>query len=61
MLRDGVSFDQVQRDGADVISGSLHREPAHLNDRRARVYATPTFDPNSDTINEADLARSAAR
>jgi endoglucanase len=57
MLRDGVSFDQVQRDGANVISGPLHREPAHLNDRRAQVYATPTFNPDSDTINEADLTR----
>ncbi len=61
MLRDGVSFDQVQRDGADVISGPLHREPAHLNDRRADVYATPTFDPDSDSINEADLTRIGGR
>ena len=57
MLRDGVSFDQVQRDGADVVPGPLHRRPSHLNDRHADVYATPTFDPDSDTINEADLTR----
>ena len=29
LLRYGVSFDQVQRDGPDVISGALHRQPAH--------------------------------
>ena len=31
LLRYGVSFDQIQRDGPEVISGALHRQPAHLN------------------------------
>jgi endoglucanase len=41
LLRLGVRFDQIQRDGRDVISGSLPRKPSHLLDRRARVYAWP--------------------
>ncbi len=55
LVKDGVSFDQVQRDGADVIAGALHRRPAHLNDRRATVYAWPHFQRDSDTITDAKL------
>ncbi len=58
VLRYGVSFDQVQRDGADVITGALDRRPSHLNDAAARTYAWPTFaDPDSDAIVDADLTR----
>ncbi|MDX6562811.1 MAG: endoglucanase, partial [Gaiellales bacterium] len=32
-VADVVSFFQLQRDGADVIPGPLHRKPAHLRDR----------------------------
>ncbi len=46
-----VQFFQAQRDGANVIAGPLHRRPAHLNDRRASVYAPPRYDgPDSDVI-----------
>jgi endoglucanase len=46
-----VAFFQAQRDGADVIAGPLHRQPSHLNDASAGVYAAPRFtDPDSDTI-----------
>jgi endoglucanase len=46
-----VTFFQAQRDGADVIAGALNRQPSHLNDRSAGVYAAPTFvSPDSDTI-----------
>ncbi|MBW4716567.1 glycoside hydrolase family 9 protein [Saccharothrix obliqua] len=38
-----VEFFQAQRDGADVVPGRLGREPAHLADRSATVYATPVF------------------
>jgi glycosyl hydrolase family 9/cellulase-like Ig domain-containing protein len=55
LVVDGVSFDQVQRDGAHVIPGPLRRQPAHLNDRHATVYAWPHFQPDSDTITDADL------
>jgi hypothetical protein len=50
-VADAVAFFQAQRDGADVIPGPLHRRPAHLNDRRALVYAAPRFEgPDSDVI-----------
>ena len=42
LLRYGVEFDQVQRDGRDVVPGRLHRSPSHLLDRRASVYAWPS-------------------
>jgi hypothetical protein len=38
-----VSFFAAQRDGPDVIPGPLGRAPAHLLDRRARVYAQPIY------------------
>jgi endoglucanase len=52
---DATAFFQAQRDGADTIPGPLKREPTHLNDAHASVYAWPTFtDPdNSDTIKAA--------
>ena len=57
LLRYGVQFDQVQRDGTDVIRGALDRKPAHLNDRNAKVYAWPNFVRGSDTITDHDLQR----
>jgi endoglucanase len=57
LLRYGVRFDQVQRDGRAVIPGPLHRKPAHLHDRRALVYARPSFVPGSDTVTDPDLRR----
>ncbi|NEA37265.1 glycoside hydrolase family 9 protein [Streptomyces sp. SID13031] len=49
-----VTFFTEQRDGANVVSGSLGRKPAHLTDRAASVYETPTFvDPDTDqTVGE---------
>jgi endoglucanase len=57
LLRSGVEFDQVQRDGAYVIRGALNRQPAHLNDHHAKVYARPHFLPDSDTVTDDDLTR----
>jgi endoglucanase len=56
LVRDGVTFYQTQRDGRDVIRGALDRQPAHLNDAHAGIYATPTF-VTDDIIAEADLTR----
>ena len=48
---DAVAFFQAQRDGPDVIAGDLGRQPSHLNDSTAKVYAWPTYeDPDSDAI-----------
>jgi endoglucanase len=55
LIRDGVAFDQVQRDGRNIIAGPLNRRPAHLNDRAATVYAWPHFQPDSDVITDARL------
>jgi endoglucanase len=57
LLRYGVRFDQVQRDGAGVIPGALHRKPSHLLDRRAYVYKWPRMEPGEDMILDANLAR----
>jgi endoglucanase len=57
VLRDGIRFYQVQRDGSDVVRGVLRRKPAHLNDRTARIYAHPHFEPDSDVITDHDLTR----
>ncbi len=57
LLRYGVSFDQLQRDGRDTISGSLHRRPSHLLDGRASVYAWPTMARGSDLVLDRDLRR----
>jgi hypothetical protein len=57
---DAVEFFQAQRDGANVIPGQLRRRPAHLNDRRAFVYAPPRYDgPDSDVIVGRALKRIA--
>ncbi len=57
LVADGVTFFQTQRDGAHVIPGDTHRRPSHLNDARAYVYRAPTFQPDSDTITDADLTK----
>ncbi len=57
LVRYGVRFDQVQRDGRDVIPGPLHRRPSHLLDRHASVYAWPRMAPGSDLILDKTLTR----
>ena len=60
-LRDAASrrrlFDQVQRDGANVIKGGSDRRPAHLHDRQADVYDWPNMVPGSDEITDHNLHR----
>ncbi len=50
VVRDGVAFFQVQRDGANVVPGALDREPSHLNDAHATVYQDPNFLPDGDDV-----------
>lgn len=49
-----VNFFTEQRDGANVVPGSLGRRPSHLTDRAAQVYDWPTFaGPDTDqTVGE---------
>jgi hypothetical protein len=57
-VADVVSFFQAQRDGRHVISGPLDREPSHLHDAAASVYAHPQYeDPDSDVIVGSSLQR----
>jgi endoglucanase len=53
LLNNAVLFFQAQRDGADVISSVLNRQPSHLNDANAQVYEPPTY--NADDILEGEL------
>ncbi|MFD0634222.1 glycoside hydrolase family 9 protein [Catenulispora yoronensis] len=58
LVADGVTFFQAQRDGSDVIAGSLKRQASHLHDSAASLYAWPEFAPDdSDIITTADLTR----
>ncbi|GAB7046798.1 glycoside hydrolase family 9 protein [Catenuloplanes indicus] len=45
-----TTFFQTQRDGTDVVPGSLNRQPAHLADSSATVYNVPTFEEGGDAI-----------
>jgi len=57
-VADAVAFFQAQRDGRRVLDGALHREPSHLNDAAAGVYAHPRYeDPDSDVIVGSSLRR----
>jgi endoglucanase len=57
LLRAGVAFDQNQRDGADVISGPLDRQPSHLNDAHGHIYRWPRMEHGSDLILDRRLHR----
>lgn len=57
VLKDGVKFYQVQRDGKNVIKSALDRRPSHLHDAHASVYKTPHFDPNTDEITDPKLTK----
>jgi len=56
LVADGVTFYQTQRDGSTMVPGPLDRQPSHLNDAHATVYATPHFESGgSDTITDSTL------
>jgi hypothetical protein len=40
---EALSYFQAQRDGPDVIPGTLDRQPSHPQDARAAVYRVPRF------------------
>lgn len=55
LLANAVRFFAAQRDGPDVDTTILDRQPAHLNDARAKVFRIPTYD--SDDVLLSDLDR----
>jgi len=59
-LVNALSFFQNQRDGSKYIASALRHAPAHLNDRRAAVYKTPTFTPDDDELVVGELVPTGA-
>jgi hypothetical protein len=57
LVIDGVNFFRNQRDGSSVIRGALRRQPSHLNDSAASVYARPTFRPGGSDVIVGGLRR----
>lgn len=55
LLSNALAFYQAQRDGPDVVSTVMNREPSHLNDTVALTYAAPIY--NGDGILVKDLHR----
>jgi hypothetical protein len=45
ILANALAFYGAQRDGPDVIGSILQRRPAHLHDRRARVFRHARYTP----------------
>ena len=55
LLSNALAFYEAQRDGPDVVASVLDREPAHLHDKAASVYAPPVYD--ADGVLVHDLRR----
>src|SRR5207344_1859758 len=55
LVHNGVDFYRAHRDGANVDSSLLERQPAHLNDASASVYAMPHYD--GDDVLLRDLVK----
>jgi endoglucanase len=43
LLSNALFFYKAQRDGANVDSSVMNRQPSHLADKSATVYTTPTY------------------
>ncbi len=43
LLPNALFFYQTQRDGAQVNPNVMNRQPSHLKDEQASIYATPTY------------------
>ncbi|HEY2579537.1 MAG TPA: glycoside hydrolase family 9 protein, partial [Streptosporangiaceae bacterium] len=50
LVTNSVRFFTSERDGGDVSSSVLHRQPANLTDRSATVYADPSYDRNDNLL-----------
>ena len=50
LVLNAVRYYTSERDGADVESSVLDRQPANLTDRRAYVYADPRYDSNDNLL-----------
>jgi endoglucanase len=50
LVNNAVRFFTSERDGADVNSSVLDRQPANLTDENADVYAAPSYDDNDNLL-----------
>ena len=50
LVSNGVRYFTSERDGSDVVSSVLGRQPANLTDEKAYVYADPKYDSNDNLI-----------
>jgi endoglucanase len=50
LVDNSVRYFTSERDGADVVSSVMDRQPANLTDERAWVYADPRYDSNDNLL-----------
>ena len=50
LVDNSVRYFTSERDGPDVVSSVLSRQPANLTDEKAYVYADPRYDSNDNLL-----------
>ena len=50
LVDNSVRYFTSERDGPDVVSSVLGRQPANLTDKKAYVYADPRYDSNDNLL-----------
>ncbi len=50
LVDNAVRYFTSERDGPDVVSSVLSRQPANLTDEKASVYADPRYDGNDNLL-----------
>jgi len=50
LVDNSVRYFTSERDGPDVVSSVLGRQPANLTDEKASVYADPRYDSNDNLL-----------
>jgi endoglucanase len=50
LVDNSVRYFTSERDGADVVSSVMNRQPANLTDEKAYVYADPRYDSNDNLL-----------
>jgi endoglucanase len=50
LVGNAVRYFTSERDGPDVVSSVLNRQPANLTDAKASVYADPRYDDNDNLL-----------
>jgi endoglucanase len=50
LVDNSVRYFTSERDGPDVVSSVLNRQPANLTDEKAYVYASPRYDSNDNLL-----------